>query len=73
VPADIFGVGARQGRIAVGQDADLVLWDGDPLEVTTLAQQVWIGGTAVPMRSRQTQLRDRYAAPATVLPRSYQH
>ena len=33
VPADIFGVGATHGRIAVGQSADLVLWSGDPLEV----------------------------------------
>jgi hypothetical protein len=40
--------------------ADLVLWSGDPLEVTTTAQQVWIGGNAIPMRSRQTELRDRY-------------
>jgi hypothetical protein len=60
VPADIFGLGATRGRIAVGQVADLVLWNGDPLEVTTLAQQVWIAGRAVPMQSRQTELRDRY-------------
>ncbi len=60
VPAEIFGVADRRGRIAVGQAADLVLWNGDPLEVTTLAEQVWINGNAVPMRSRQTELRDRY-------------
>jgi hypothetical protein len=60
VPAEIFGVADRRGRIAVGQVADLVLWTGDPLEVTTTAQQVWIGGSAITMRSRQTELRDRY-------------
>jgi imidazolonepropionase-like amidohydrolase len=59
-PADIFGVGATHGRIAVGQAADLVLWDGDPLEVSTLADQVWISGRSVEMKSRQTELRDRY-------------
>jgi imidazolonepropionase-like amidohydrolase len=59
-PADIFGVGATRGRIARGQVADLVLWTGDPLEVSTLADQVWIAGRAVEMRSRQTELRDRY-------------
>ncbi len=59
-PAEIFGIGAVRGRIAVGQIGDLVLWDGDPLEVTTNAEQVWIAGSAVEMRSRQTQLRDRY-------------
>jgi hypothetical protein len=60
VPAEIFGVAGSRGHIAVGQVADLVLWTGDPLEVTTLAQQVWIGGNAISMRSRQTELRDRY-------------
>jgi hypothetical protein len=59
-PAEIFGLGSTRGRIAVGQAADLVLWDGDPLEVTTIAERVWIAGEPVTMRSRQTLLRDRY-------------
>jgi hypothetical protein len=59
-PADIFGLGATRGRIAVGQVADLALWTGDPLEVTTTAAQVWIAGRAIEMTSRQTELRDRY-------------
>jgi hypothetical protein len=63
-PAEIFGLGATHGRIAAGQSADLVLWDGDPLEVTTSATQVWINGRAIEMRSRQTELRDRYLKPA---------
>ncbi|WP_129644720.1 amidohydrolase family protein [Peristeroidobacter agariperforans] len=58
--ADIFGLGATRGRIAAGQVADVVLWSGDPLEVTSLADQVWIAGRPVDMRSRQTDLRDRY-------------
>jgi imidazolonepropionase-like amidohydrolase len=59
-PAAIFGVADRTGTLAVGRSADLVLWSGDPLEVTTLAERVFIGGQAIPMRSRQTELRDRY-------------
>jgi hypothetical protein len=59
-PADIFGLGATHGRITVGQTADLVLWSGDPLEVSTLADKVWIAGRPVEMKSRQTELRDRY-------------
>lgn len=59
-PAEIFGLATR-GRIAVGQVADLVLWNGDPLEVSTLADQVWIAGRPIDMKSRQTELRDRYA------------
>jgi N-acyl-D-aspartate/D-glutamate deacylase len=59
-PAEIFGLGAEYGRIAPGFVADLVLWSGDPLEVTTVAEQVWIDGRPQSMRSRQTELRDRY-------------
>ncbi len=59
-PAEIFGLASERGRIARGQVADLVLWSGDPLEVTSAADQVWIAGRAVDMRSRQTELRDRY-------------
>ena len=76
VPAEAFGVGDRLGSIAVGKRADLVLWSGDPLEVTTVAMQVWLDGRAITMRSRQTELRDRYlrtATPAAAggLPRAY--
>jgi hypothetical protein len=71
VPAETFGVADRIGTIAVGKRADLVLWTGDPLEVNTVAQQVWFDGKAVSMRSRQTELRDRYLRPAGPLPRAY--
>jgi hypothetical protein len=60
MPAEIFGLGVTRGRIAVGQVADLVVWSGDPLDVSTLADQVWIGGRPIEMKSRQTELRDRY-------------
>jgi imidazolonepropionase-like amidohydrolase len=56
-------MGATRGRIAAGQVADLVLWSADPLEVSSLADQVWIAGRPIEMRSRQTELRDRYLGP----------
>ncbi|HEX7011652.1 MAG TPA: amidohydrolase family protein [Steroidobacteraceae bacterium] len=59
-PAEIFGLASERGQIAVGQIADLVLWSGDPLEVTSIADRVWIAGRPVKMQSRQTLLRDRY-------------
>ena len=59
-PAEIFGVASRNGSIARGRPADLVLWSGDPLEVTTLAERVFIEGQETSMQSRQTLLRDRY-------------
>ncbi len=70
-PADIFGLSEQRGRIEMGQVADLVLWSGDPLEVNTLAEQVWFAGKPASMRSRQTELRDRYLAPEGALPRAY--
>jgi len=59
-PAEIFGVANHNGSIERGRPADLVLWSGDPLEVTTLADAVFIQGVAQPLTSRQTELRDRY-------------
>jgi len=71
VPAQVLGVGDRIGTLEPGKLADLVLWDGDPLDVGHYAEQVWLGGRAMPMRSRQTELRDRYLAPPTTEPRAY--
>jgi imidazolonepropionase-like amidohydrolase len=59
-PAEIFGIASRYGSLAKGRPADLVLWSGDPLEVTSLAERVFIEGQSQPMQSRQTLLRDRY-------------
>ena len=60
VPAQAFGVADQIGSIEPGKRADLVLWEGDPLDVAHYAEQVWLGGRAMPMRSRQSELRDRY-------------
>ncbi|SMR76197.1 MULTISPECIES: amidohydrolase family protein [Stenotrophomonas] len=60
VPAEVLGVADQIGSIEPGKRADLVLWEGDPLDVAHYAEQVWLGGRAMPMRSRQTELLDRY-------------
>jgi len=59
-PAEMFGMADRVGSIEVGKAADLVIWPGDPLEVTNYAEQVMINGVNIAMTSRQTLLRDRY-------------
>jgi hypothetical protein len=59
-PAEIFGVADKNGSLARGRSADLVLWSGDPLEVTSLPDAVFVQGVPQAMRSRQTELRDRY-------------
>ena len=59
-PAEIFGMASTAGSLEVGKAADVVIWPGDPLELTNYPDQVFIKGEAVPMVSRQTLLRDRY-------------
>ncbi len=58
-PATMFGQ-AELGQIRIGGIANLVVWDGDPLEATSAPVAVFIDGKLQPMQSRQTKLRDRY-------------
>jgi hypothetical protein len=58
------GVDARYGTPS-GRDADLVIWDGDPLEPSSAPVQVFVGGESISLRTRQTELRDRYRPPAS--------
>ncbi|TNF25620.1 MAG: amidohydrolase [Deltaproteobacteria bacterium] len=59
VPAEVFGL-ADHGHVAPGAVANLVLWSGDPLELSTRVEGLWIHGQRLPLTSRQTALRDRY-------------
>jgi len=70
-PAKVFGVQDQQGSIERGKPANLVLWSGDPLEVTTVAEMVVINGEIMEMVSRQTKLRDRYLPENPDMPRAY--
>lgn len=45
-PADRLGLGNRLGKVKSGFDADIVVWDSDPLSVGAAPVQVWIDGTA---------------------------
>ena len=51
----------RFGSLAVGRPADLVLWSGDPLEVSSAALLVVSNGAVQSLESRHSALRDRYA------------
>ena len=59
--ARLLGLPAITGTLAPGAQADLVIWDGDPLEPSSAPVSVIIGGAPVSPVTRQTLLRDRYA------------
>ncbi len=63
-PARIFGIADHYGSMARGLDADLVIWDGDPLEPTSAPSLVLVKGEPASLVTRQTLLRDRYAPKA---------
>jgi imidazolonepropionase-like amidohydrolase len=72
VPADIMGVGETHGSLKAGKAADVVVWDGDPLELSSAATTVIIDGVEQPTGNRQQRLRDRYARPTEGdLPKAY--
>ena len=72
VPAEIMGVGDRLGSLKAGRAADVVVWDGDPLELSSAAITVIIDGIEQPLTNRQNRLRDRYARPTEGdLPKAY--
>lgn len=72
VPAEIMGVGDRLGSLKAGRAADVVVWDGDPLELSSAAIAVIIDGIEQPLANRQNRLRDRYARPTEGdLPKAY--
>jgi len=48
------------GSLDVGKMANVVVANGDPLDVKTDVKRVFIGGQEIPMKSRQTELRDQY-------------
>jgi len=59
-PAEMFGIADKYGSLDAGKVANVVIANGDPLDVRTDVKQVYIDGIAIPMVTRQTRLRDEY-------------
>jgi len=59
-PARTWGVADRLGSIEVGKDADIVVWSGDPFELTTGPEHVFIAGREMSKDTRQRQLFEKY-------------
>jgi imidazolonepropionase-like amidohydrolase len=66
-PAEVFGVAGRYGSLEPGKVANVVVWTGDPFEFSTGVEHVFIRGREIALRSRQTELMERYR----VLPPKY--
>ena len=62
-PAEVMGLGGELGSLRPGRRGDVVIWDGDPLELATGVDAVWIDGVRQNLENRQTRLRDRYRRP----------
>ncbi len=59
-PARIFGMGGQFGELRAGAAADVVVWDGDPLEPLSSVTAQFVNGQEQSLTSRQLLLRDRY-------------
>ncbi|NIJ07813.1 imidazolonepropionase-like amidohydrolase [Sphingomonas vulcanisoli] len=71
-PAAVMGL-PDYGTLKPGAHADVVVWDGDPLELSSAPVAMFIDGVQQPITSRQTRLRDRYAHPGEgALPKAYE-
>jgi imidazolonepropionase-like amidohydrolase len=71
-PAEALGLGRDIGSLAPGRRADVVIWSGDPLQVSSSAETVFIDGVQQPLDTRQTKLRERYKdLSRDVLPEAY--
>ncbi len=60
VPASISGMGGKLGSLTPGAAGDVVIWDGDPLELSSAPLRVFIDGVEQPVDNHQTRLRERY-------------
>lgn len=59
-PATILGIADHVGSLAAGKDANVVVWSGDPFELSTNVEHVFVRGREYHDRSRQDQLTERY-------------
>lgn len=60
-PAHIWGAGAEAGSLETGKVADLVIWDGDPLEPSSAPTAVIVGGYRISTVTREQLLTRRYS------------
>ena len=70
-PAAAWGIADRYGTLEVGKDGDVVVWSGDPFELLTSAEHVFIKGSEVPPDTRQRELLHRYRKVGEPMPPAF--
>lgn len=60
-PAEIWGKAAELGSVEKGKWADLLITNGDPLEIQTKIEHVYIKGQDIPLTNKQTRLFEKYS------------
>lgn len=59
-PARIMGLEKMVGSLEVGKTANVVIWDGSPIQMRSRVHKVIINGKVIPQTSIQTRLLDRF-------------
>lgn len=59
-PAEIWGAAGQLGSVEKGKLADLVVTDGDPLEIQTQVKHLYIRGKEIALTNKQTRLYEKY-------------
>jgi len=60
-PARILGIDEDYGSLEAGKVANVVIWNGNPLQNRSSVLRLWIRGEEMDLQSRQEQLRDKFA------------
>jgi imidazolonepropionase-like amidohydrolase len=61
-PAQIFGVADKVGSLETGKLANIIVTDGDPLEIVTHVKRLFIGGEEITLDTNQTLLYEKFKA-----------
>jgi imidazolonepropionase-like amidohydrolase len=61
-PAQIFGLADKIGSLETGKLANIILTDGDPLEIVTHVRRLFIGGEEITLDTNQTLLYEKFKA-----------